>query len=350
MIKQVQEYLAVHELDAFLVLTPMNRRYLSGFTGEDGTLLITRNDAVLLVDGRYTLRAKYETGLPIKNIARLSDFFSRSPSKTVAVEDKITLRELANLKKLRRGMVWKPTRNIIEDLRAVKIKAELAAIAQGGRMIDKVFEQIKRVIKDKPRIREIQVVEYIKQFGKRWGAQDVAFDPIVAWGPNSANPHHCSGQTKLGRHNFLLLDFGFKVRGYHSDFTRTLFIGRPSGYQRKIYETVWAAQQQALSQIRIGQKASAIDAAARNFIARAGFGQYFVHATGHGVGLEIHEPPALSAKSPAILKDNMVITVEPGIYLPGKFGIRIEDMAQTGRIPKVFSKIPKDFASMIVNF
>lgn len=353
MLEAIQQYLKDERLDAFLVLTKINRQYLSGFTGSAGYLLVGRKNAALFVDGRYFLRAKKETKLPVKNVESLSRYLAHAKYKKIAIEDRISLREFAHLKKLKRGIAWKPTPNLIESLRMQKTKAELAAIEKGSRIIDRVFEKVVRGIT--PRLRsgqrgltEAEVAYRIEKFGKSLGADGLAFDPIVAYGPNAAIPHHFSSNTKIGKNNFLLLDFGFKVNGYHSDFTRTLFIGRPNKLQIKVYETVLKAQLKALEAVELGQKAANVDAAARKLISKAGFGKYFTHNTGHGVGLEIHELPNFSPSSEDILENNSVVTVEPGIYLPHKFGVRIEDMVILAKKPRVLSQIPKDLKSMII--
>ena len=169
---------------------------------------------------------------------------------------------------------------------------------------------------------------FIEKRAKALGADGLAFDPIVAWGPNAAAPHHLPGKTKIGRNNFLLIDMGVVVDGMHSDFTRTLFIGKPSREQEKIYEAVRAAQEAGIREIGDIReiRGKRIDQAVRSSIARAGYGKNFTHSSGHGVGLEIHELPNLSADSEDVLRPRQVVTVEPGIYLPAKLGFRLEDM------------------------
>lgn len=346
MLEPLQEYLKDEKLDAFLVMTKINREYLSGFTGSAGILGVTKNSVVLFVDSRYTLRAKKESDLAVRDIKTLPSLFKKA--KRIGVEDRITLKELGYLKKQIKRVTWKTTSNLVETLRMRKTKLEQAAIEKGSRIIDSTFEHIKKYIHKYIHSTEARVVYEVEKHGKRLGAEGLAFDPIVAFGPNAASPHHFSSNTKIGRNNFLLLDFGFKVNGYHSDFTRTLFIGKPNRFQTKVYETVLTAQLKAIEKVQVGNKASLVDQTARKFIARKGFSKYFTHNTGHGVGLEIHELPNFSPTSHDLLEQNSVVTVEPGIYLPGKFGVRIEDMIVVANKPRILSRIPKDLRSMMI--
>jgi Xaa-Pro aminopeptidase len=348
MIKKLQEYLKDHKLDAFLVLTKVNRQYLSGFTGSAGVLLVTKKDVNLFVDSRYTHRAKRETKFKVSALTRIIS--SLKKLKRIGIEDRISLHEFQSIKKFRRGAKVIVTEDVIENIRASKTKDELNLIAKGSRIIDTAFEAIKRLVRQKRKksLTEIEIAQLIERHGKSKGAEALAFDSIVAWGANAASPHHFASNQKIGRNNFLLLDFGMKVDRMHTDFTRTLFIGNPSKEQEKIYQTVLEAQKRAIEKIKVGVKASMIDHAARSHIKKNNFGKYFTHNTGHGVGLEIHEKPNFSQKSQDILLEGMVVTVEPGIYLPKKGGVRIEDMILVRKNPKIFSKIPKDFKNMII--
>lgn len=179
----------------------------------------------------------------------------------------------------------------------------------------------------------------------------MAFPPIVSFGKNAAEIHHVPNKTRIGKNNFLMLDYGVKVRGYCSDFTRTLFLGAPTKYHEKVYNIVLKAQLAAIQQIKPGVDCYKIDLASRNIIIKARFGKFYNHFAGHGVGRKIHELPSFSPTSPSILApypSPLIMTIEPGIYLPGKFGVRIEDMILVGNKPRVFSQIPKDLKSMII--
>jgi Xaa-Pro aminopeptidase len=234
-------------------------------------------------------------------------------------------------------------------LRAPKSSQELRSLQKGSRLIDQAFGYIGNVLRTKiaQGITEHEIARLIENFGRERGATGVPFEPIVAWGKNSAIPHHASSAQKIGPNNFLLLDFGFTIDGYQSDFTRTLFVGRPSARQREVYEVVLEAQRRALRSVADDVSAAVVDQAARGYISERGYGDFFTHNTGHGVGLEIHEGPNLSPTSTDVLRRNSVVTVEPGVYLPGKYGVRIEDMVLVGKHPRVFSAIDTSLAAML---
>lgn len=367
-IEKIRDYLEANALDAFLVMTKINRQYLSGFTGSAGVVLVTPSSSPpihkvnrgrinapqpplklrggageLFVDERYTLRARRESPLAVKKLADLARVLRGL--KKIGIEDRITLRELKWLKKM--GGKFAVTSDIIENLRAVKSSQEIGFIKKAQTVIDKIFTIVKK--STIPGMTELQLAQKLERLAHGAGASGLAFEPIVAWGANAAAPHHLSGKQKIGRNNFLLMDFGVLVGGYHSDFTRTLFLGRPNKKQEQVYETVREAQQKGIAALRVGTSASEVDAAAREYITERGFGKYFTHNTGHGVGLEIHELPNFSAASEDILRENMVVTVEPGIYIEKWGGVRIEDMVVVGqRGAEVLSKVPKDLKRMII--
>lgn len=341
-IGRIKNYLAEEKLGAFLILTKLNRQYVSGFTGSAGVVLVSAHAARLFVDERYLIRARRESGLVVKNLNQLAP--ALSGFRKIGVEDQITLRELRWLRKIGRG--FHPTHDVVETLRAVKSAAEIASIRKGQGVIDRIFRRLKKFVK--PGLAETAVALEIERLAKKFGAQGLAFDSIVAFGANAAAPHHFPGGQKLRRNNFLLLDFGVLVNGYHSDFTRTLFLGNPSKKQTAVYEAVRQAQLSGIAAARVGAKASAVDAAARGFITERGYGRYFTHNTGHGVGIEIHELPNFSKNSEDILQRDMIVTVEPGIYLENWGGVRIEDMVWVQQEPRVLSAIPKALSSMII--
>src|SRR3989344_2321267 len=303
--------LAQVHLDAFLVYTKINRQYLSGFTGSSGILLITKKDMHLFVDGRYALRAKKETKVPVHPWKNVIYFVKSKKLKRLGIEDNVTLKDFYYLKKFIRNVSWIVTREAIEQIRAVKTDEEIKYLTQGSLVIDKVFLKLKALLGRRRNVTETELSLEIVSAGKQLGAEDVSFDPIVAFGPNAAIPHHLSSNTKIGKNNFLLLDYGFKVNGYHSDFTRTLFLGKPTAFHRKIYEIVLEAQNKSIAVTSVGAKASDVDFAARDFIRSMKYGTYYPHNGGHGVGLEIHELPNFSINSSDILKEDMVVTVEP---------------------------------------
>lgn len=347
-IKAIQDYLRANKPKAFLVMTPANRYYLSGFAGTEGSILITSRSANLFVDGRYTLRAKRESALPVRDIDSLGTVLARYRAHMVAIESEIRLKDLRKLRSRYEGLRWKETSNVVEDMRHQKNRAELRLIRKGAAYIDDAFYYVCKLVAQNKVITEIELALEIERYGRENGAHAAAFEPIVAWGRNAALPHHANSSQKIGNNNFLLLDFGFTIEGYQSDFTRTLFIGNPSSRQRELYESVLTAQQRAIEAVRIGRKASDIDEAARSYLVRSGYGDYFTHNTGHGVGIEIHELPTLSPQSKERMLVNSVVTIEPGVYLPNKFGVRIEDMVLVGKQPRVFSHVPKNWEAMVI--
>ena len=342
-IKKLQSYLKEHALDAFLILTKLNRQYVSGFTGSMGAVVVTKKSAELFVDARYTIRATRESPLPVKPFNPITPL--KRPGK-IGIEDKITVREFQKLKKDYTRVKFIVTNNVIENLRAVKSGQETKFIKTAQKINDKIFAAIKKWPLMK--MTEIEVSQKMERLAIKLGADSMAFESIVAWGPNAAAPHHLSSNQKIKRNNFLLLDFGALVKGYHSDFTRTLFIGQPSRKQEKIYNTVLEAQERGIAKVRTGNKGASVDDAARNYIKKADFGPKFTHNTGHGVGLEIHELPNFSPKSEDVLQSGMIVTVEPGIYIENWGGVRVEDMILVADKPVQLSRSPKDLKSMII--
>src|SRR3989338_7259366 len=226
--------------------------------------------------------------------------------------------------------------------------SKFKAITKGYRIIDQIFRELLIILKTQKGLTELKLAHYIRRQAKQLGAQDMAFPPIVAFGKGSGQVHHFPTNARIAKNNFLMLDYGVKINGYCSYFTRTLFLGRPKTIHEKIYNIVLKSQLAAIKKIVPGTFSDQIDFAARHIINRSGFGPYFTHGTGHGVGKKIHEPPSFKTNTNDKLTRNLIVTVEPGIYLPNKFGVRIEDMVLVLNQPKVFSKIPKDFPSIII--
>jgi Xaa-Pro aminopeptidase len=225
---------------------------------------------------------------------------------------------------------------------------KIQSITKGSEIIDKIFLEIVSMLRSKNVYTEIQIANQIKKLARQFGGQGMAFPSIVSFGKNAVEIHHKPSTTKIGRNNFLMLDYGVKVNGFCSDFTRTLFLGQPTKVHENFYDIVLLAQRTAIKKIAVGKPADEIDFAARHVINQAGLGKYYTHGTGHGVTKKIHDSPSFKPNSGDIIKKDDVVTIEPGIYLPGKFGIRIEDMILVGQKSKIFSKIPTDFRSMIL--
>jgi len=326
---------------AALIASPVNRRRLTGFESSDGLLFVspgtgTVPDAsIFLTDSRYIEAARAQvTACPVEELkdmaGQLRALCKEHKVKRLFVETEHTT--LAQAARLRRDLpgVWIETRDnrIDKHLRMTrmhKTSIEADCIRRAQTIAEKAFESILGSIQ--PGMTERQIALELDFAMLRAGAEAVSFETIAVAGENGSKPHGVPGDRPVRKGDLLTLDFGAVVEGYHSDMTRTIAIGEPGGEQRKIYEIVLEAQLAALAALGPGTACSEIDKRARDVIEAAGYGEHFRHGTGHGVGLEIHEAPSLSRRSKDILAPGMVVTVEPGIYLPGKYGVRIEDMA-----------------------
>jgi Xaa-Pro aminopeptidase len=306
-------------------------------------MLITKSHKILFTDSRYIERAKYTVpkNVEVVDITRLW----RSPAdlkkewqkilrklriKSIGFEgNNLTVNQLKKYKSISPKIKFEDMSGKIESLRAIKTPAEIKLITKSQRINEQVFELIKKFIhKQKARaLREIDIAWEIKRLAHELGADDVSFDPIVAFGKNSAIPHHKPTTTRLKKGDLILIDMGMKYKGYCSDMTRIIFTQPPTKLQKEVYNTVLKAQENVLKNAHNGFVEQKIDSLARDTIKKAGYAETFGHGTGHGVGLQIHESPSLSDKGKNKIKPGMIITIEPGIYLPDKFGIRIEDMA-----------------------
>ena len=318
-----------HGIQGMLISKPENRRYFSGFSGSTGFLLISEHESKLLTDFRYieqaTAQAKqYEilryTANPYELLIGIT---SKLGVTTIGFEsDFVTYDMYTKLAESMPNLHLLPVQ--IDELRMIKDRDEVAAIRKAVEIADSAFLHILSFIK--PGISEQAVaLELEYQMGKL-GAEKPAFDTIVASGKRGALPHGKATQKIIQTGDLVTMDFGAVYQGYHSDITRTLCMGTATEKQRELYEIVLTAQLAGVQAVRIGKTGKEIDAVARKIIADAGFGDYFGHGLGHGLGLHIHEDPRLSpASSQTVLLENMVVTVEPGIYLPEWGGIRIED-------------------------
>ena len=326
-IKKVAKLLKAQKADALIVTVGSNVSYLTGFTGDDSWLILTGRGVFLVTDSRYTLQAKNECSAckiyqrKGSMIDAVTDIFKKLPKiRTAAVEDKI---ELAVFKILRKKLCVriKPVKNLVESVRAVKDNSEIAAIKKAIEISQKALAKI--LPKIHIGISETSLAAMLDFEMKKAGANP-AFETVVAFGSNSAMPHHRPSARKLKKVDTILFDFGAKIKGYCSDITRCFAIGRVTQFYAKVYKTVLDAQTAAINILKAGVKAKAADAAAKEIITAAKLPPYG-HGLGHGVGLNVHEQPAVSVISKVSLQNGNVVTVEPAVYLPGKFGIRIED-------------------------
>lgn len=337
------------ENEAFLISSPENRRYFTGFPSSDGFFLVTRREAALIVDGRYWEAAKTEaadvsqTVLARSFVSKISELVERLGIKTLYLErEKLSVAAFYRIK----NAMPAETRaekldEVITSLRRKKSEEEKKKILAAQAIAEKAFERVLGFIKEG--VTERETALELEIYMLRNGAERASFDVIVVSGENSSKPHGVPSDRRIERGDLVTLDFGAVADGYHSDATRTVAVGEISSEKAKAYETVLAAQEKGLEALKAGVACSDADAAARDIIAAAGYGEFFTHGLGHGVGMEIHEEPTLSPKSDKILETGDVVTVEPGIYLPGRFGIRVEDMAIiTENGSENLTKLPKD--------
>ncbi|KAB2951666.1 aminopeptidase P family protein [Heliorestis acidaminivorans] len=326
------------ETDALLIMEPNNRRYLSSFTGTAGLLLVTPNQSILVTDFRYWEQAQQQS--PEWQIYRqqgswlkaLQEVLTKSNWKNIAIEyNYITLTQQELLTKALPDRNLLNQSSLIEIMRSVKDEAEQEKIARAVALADRGFEHIltyvqKRFRGSEGEVREKEIALELEFFLRKEGAEGIAFDFIVASGERSALPHGVATDKALQEGEFVTIDFGCRLDGYCSDTTRTFFLGKPTEEHQKVYRTVLQAQQEALEVLGPGKIGSDLDQVAREIIEKAGYGSYFGHGLGHGVGLVVHEKPQLSPSSDDILQVGQVVTVEPGIYIPQWGGVRIEDM------------------------
>ncbi len=314
---------------------------------------MTRRGGRLFTDGRYTAQAAEEVKAAQVEIATGSpavaatQWLAAQAGVAMAGFDpaKTTVAELARWKsglpsRMRRGFFQALPASLVEMLRTVKDGNELAIMAEAARTGCKLFEHVLGVLR--PGIAEVEVAAELEYQARKLGAEGMSFETIVAAGLRSAMPHGRATTALLPRRGFVTMDFGIIHKGYCSDMTRTVFLGKPKPDERKAYESVLEAQENAVRAVTPGARCAEVDEAARSVLRREGLAEFFTHSTGHGVGLEIHEPPRIGAGQTTRLEPGMVITIEPGIYLAGKFGIRIEDMvAVTGSRGQVLTPAPK---------
>jgi Xaa-Pro aminopeptidase len=330
--KQFQQTLIDEELDGFVVAHPANLRYLCGYTGSNGLLLLLAGRRVFFTDGRYTEQAREEVvgarvvvsaGPLMPQAAKLIGNLS---SAAIGFEaDLTTVAAATEMRQiLHRRIEWKPTSGLIMRQRMIKDTEELKLIRDAVSLGAKVYREALKAMR--PGVRETEVAGKLEFAARRLGADGMSFATIVAAGKRGALPHGRASDQPIPRRGFVVLDSGVILRGYCSDMTRTVHMGRVSKVERGWYEAVLEAQLVGIAAIRPGITAGEVDEAARSVLHKAKLDRYFTHSTGHGVGLEIHEPPRLGKKQSKRLAPGMVVTIEPGVYVPGKGGIRIEDM------------------------
>ena len=340
-------------LPGLLVTFLPDVRYLSGFTGSSAALAVARRTARLFTDSRYATQAGEEVQAAQVQIVSSSpavaaaQWLAAQPGVTMAGFDAAhtTVAELKRWKselpsRLRRSFFEEVPAPFVAQLRMTKDEDELAVMAEAALAGCQLFEGILEFLR--PGIAEIDVAAELEHKARMMGAEGMSFETIVASGVRSALPHGRATAARLPRRGFVTLDFGIILNGYCSDMTRTVFLGKPKPEERKAYEAVLEAQENAVNAVAPRASCAEVDEAARGILRREGFVEAFSHSTGHGVGLEIHEPPRVGAGQSTRLAPGMVVTIEPGIYLAGRFGIRIEDMVAVTRTGgQVLTPAPK---------
>ncbi len=315
--------------NGFVVTALPNVRYLSGFTGSNGALLLTRDRALLFTDPRYQIQAEEESDCEVKIakgplLREFSSWVRRLRLKALAFEaGRISLEDHRQLKELTDGIRLRPSSGAIESLRMVKSSTEIAAIKASVQLNSTALAQALRHFK--PSITEVELAAEIEYRMRRLGADGPAFETIVASGKRSALPHARPTGGAIQQDQLLLVDMGANVAGYASDMTRTLAVGKLDSKKRRMYRAVLESQLAAVDTVEPGVSCANVDRAARNVLRRFGMEQLFIHSTGHGLGLEIHERPRVGRKERTKLEAGMVITIEPGVYQEGFGGVRIED-------------------------
>ena len=322
------ELIAERELDQLFVSDLTNVRYLTGFTGTNGACLVGREQRIFFTDFRYTERAEREVGeeweRPEAERELVPQIAGRMSRKVGFEDAKLSVRQLARLEAAVADDVdFVPAGDLVERLRAVKEPEEIERMAAASELADDIFRWALerglagRIERDVARACEARIREL---------DAEPSFPPIIAAGENGAVPHAEPGEREIGSGELVVFDMGVQLDGYCSDGTRTFATGEPGDEAREVYDVVLAAQLAALAAIRVGASGKEVDAVARGMIAEAGHGDHFGHGLGHGVGLEVHESPRLGINSEEELREGNAVTVEPGIYLPGRFGVRIEDL------------------------
>jgi Xaa-Pro aminopeptidase len=330
--RQFAKTLIDEHLSGFVVTHPPNLRYLCGYTGSNGLLLLLGGHPVFFTDGRYTKQAREEVRGARVVIAKgalleaAAEIIGERKSANIGYEGDYTtvLAARALGKLVHKKIAWKPTSGLIMRQRLIKDEDELTILRDAVGMGAAVYENAMHSIQ--PGTSESEVAGRLEFAARQAGADGMSFETIVAAGKRSALPHGRATAQPIPRHGFVVLDSGVILRGYCSDMTRTVHVGRASREQRRWYAAVLEAQLAAIAAVRPDTTGGAVDEAARSVLRRAKLDRYFTHSTGHGVGLEIHEPPRIGKGQGEELRPGMVITIEPGVYLPEQGGIRIEDM------------------------
>lgn len=339
------------EQDAALITSEVSKKYLTGFGSEDGTLLITKRGAYFIIDARYFEHTKVQVTDPMCQVIlqgelheQISEILREQKIRNVYIEDeKLTVAELSDLKRKHSGMNFDSSNRLsdyLKQMRIIKSDEEIACITKAQRIAEAAFTKLLSSMR--PGQTEKQIAAALEFMMLDLGSDGVSFPTIAASGVNSACPHAVPSDKPVQDGDFLTLDFGATYNGYHSDMTRTVVFGKPTDEMKNIYNAVWGANTDAIKAVKADISCKLVDNVARATLDAWGYEQYFTHGLGHGVGLEIHEAPYLNKRSGTTLREGMIITIEPGVYIPGRYGVRIEDMCVvTGDGCRIITETPK---------
>jgi len=350
-IARLRAFLQEHDADGVIIVQPENLRYFSAFTGGEGALVIGLDQAVLWTDSRYTEQAANQSGAwyDIKNHHNALSASIRSSLNDMEIgvaayeENFLTHFMYENISD---GALCGFLPCDLTNLRAVKEPYELKATRKASNIADRAFADLLPYIK--PGVTEKELAARLESNMLLLGSEEKSFTTIVASGKRSAMPHGTASPKVVEAGDFVTFDFGAVWEGYHSDITRTVVVGKASQAQKDFYNLILEGQKLGVSLIKAGVFRREVDFAVRNYFARYHVSQYFTHSLGHGTGLEIHEQPVLSPRSTGVLEENMIVTVEPGLYIEGKFGVRIEDsVAVTANGCEILTKTPKDLMELL---
>ncbi len=348
-IARIRQQLVERDLDAILIMDEKNQRYAAGFPFTDGAVLVGREKAWLITDSRYVEAAEktvpdFVTVQQFDRSRRLlsilkEDLAEAKVQRLGAEEQKLSHSQYVNLERAL-GMELLPAQELLTTLRASKNEEEIESLIRAQRISEKALEEVLQIIK--PGMTEREVMAELVYHMLKNGSEGNSFDPIVVTGKNTSMPHGVPGDTVIREGDFVTMDFGSLKNGYCSDMTRTVAVGHATEEMRNIYAIVLEAQLAGIAAARSGIPGKVIDRAARDVIEKAGYGPYFGHGFGHSLGLDIHEPPMAGPTGEALMAEGDVCSAEPGIYLPGKFGVRIEDvMVLRADGAEVITKAPK---------
>lgn len=323
------------EGDAALITSEVSKRYLTDFGSEDGTLLVTKGGAYFIIDARYFEHTQQQVTDPLCKVIlqeelydQIGELLNKHKVQSVCVEDEyMTVSALSALKRRFSGINFDSSNRLsdyMKNMRIIKTDEEINCIIKAQRIAEAAFTKLLSNMRVGQT--EKQIAAVLEFFMADFGSEGVSFPTIAASGVNSACPHAVPSDKKIQEGDFLTLDFGATYKGYHSDMTRTVVFGKPTEEMKNIYNAVWGANTDAIKAVRADISCKLVDNVARSTLDAWGYERYFTHGLGHGVGLEIHEGPSVNKRSGTTLREGMIITIEPGVYIPGKYGVRIEDM------------------------